>query len=200
MSNLPINNITWNDAALFCNWLSAREKLPSFYITDNNTIVGYNSASIGYRLPSEAEWEWLARYAKRSAPTQFVWGNQTTLPKAVGNLADESAKNNVAVYIPRYNDGYPELAPIASFPSDKAGLYDLVGNVSEWTHDVYSVDNTNETRNDPLGNAYNTGRSGHVVKGSSWRSGTLSELRSAYRLRAVGKADDRGFRIARYIY
>ena len=199
-SNLAINNITWNDAALFCNWLSIQEKLTPFYITDNRTILGYNPDSIGYRLPSEAEWEWLARYANRRVATQFIWGNQTMLPKNVGNLADESAKGNVAVYIPRYNDGYPKLAPIASFQRDNAGLHDLVGNVSEWMHDVYSVETTTDIRHNPLGNSYNTGRSGHVVKGSSWRSGTLSELRSAYRQRATDTADDRGFRIARYVY
>ena len=199
-SELALNNISWGDAALFCNQLSAQENLAAFYITNNNIVTGYIPDSIGYRLLSEAEWEWLARYANRSTPSQFVWGNQTTIPKDVGNLADESAKNNVAFYIPSYNDNYPKLAPVGSFRRDRAGLYDLVGNVSEWVHDVYSVENTAQRMRDPLGISHNTSQSGHVVKGSSWRSGTLSELRSAYRQRATGKADDRGFRIARYIY
>ena len=200
ISNLALNNVSWNDAALFCNRLSEQEKLPLFYITDNNIITGYDADSIGYRLPSEAEWEWLARYANRSASVQFIWGNQTTIPKNAANLADESAKNNVAVYIPRYNDGYPKLAPIGSFKQDRAGLYDLAGNVAEWVHDVYIVEDTASILRNPLGVSDNTGRSGHVVKGSSWRSGTLSELRSVYRRRAIGKADDIGFRIARYLY
>ncbi len=199
-SELAINNISWGEAALFCNDLSAQENLPPFYIADNNIVTGYNPSSIGYRLPSEAEWEWLARYANRSASTLFIWGNQTTLPKNVGNLADESAKNNVAFYIPNYNDGYPKLAPVGSFKQDRAGLHDLVGNLSEWVHDVYSVEIPSKPLRNPLGMANNTSQSGHVVKGSSWRSGTLSELRSAYRQRAVGKSDSIGFRIARYIY
>ena len=199
-SELALNNISWGDAALFCNQLSAQENLAAFYITNNNIVTGYTPNSIGYRLLSEAEWEWLARYANRSTLSQFIWGNQTTIPKNVGNLADESAKNNVAFYIPSYNDNYPKLAPVGSFRRDRAGLQDLVGNVSEWVHDVYSVENTTQRMRDPLGTLHNTSQSGHVVKGSSWRSGTLSELRSAYRQRATGKADDRGFRIARYIY
>ena len=199
-SALAVNNISWGEAALFCNNLSAREGLPPFYITNNNIVIGYNPNSIGYRLPSEAEWEWLARYANRSASTVFIWGNQTTLPKNVGNLADESAKNNVTSYIPNYNDGYPKLAPVGSFNRDRAGLHDLVGNLSEWVHDVYSVEIPSEPLRNPLGPTINTSQSGHVVKGSSWRSGTLSELRSAYRRRAVGKSDSIGFRIARYIY
>ena len=199
-SELAVNNISWGEAALFCNILSAQENLPPFYITNNNIVRGYNTNSTGYRLPSEAEWEWLARYANRSASTLFIWGNQTTLPKNVGNLADESAKNNVAFYIPNYNDGYPKLAPVGSFNRDRAGLYDLVGNLSEWVHDVYSVEMPSQPLQNPLGMANNTSQSGHVVKGSSWRSGTLSELRSAYRQRAVGKSDSIGFRIARYIY
>ena len=199
-SNLAVNNISWGEAALFCNALSAQENLPPFYVTNNNIVRSYNPDSIGYRLPSEAEWEWLARYANRSASTLFIWGNQTTIPKNVGNLADESAKNNVAFYIPNYNDGYPKLAPVGSFSRDRAGLHDLVGNLSEWVHDVYSVEISSEPLRNPLGIANNTSQSGHVVKGSSWRSGTLSELRSAYRQRAVGKSDSIGFRVARYIY
>lgn len=199
-SNLALSNVSWGDAARFCNWLSTQENLPHFYIDSGGGIAGYNPNSIGYRLLSEAEWEWLARYAKRSVPVRFIWGNQTTIPKGAGNLADESAKNNVAVYIPNYNDGYPRLAPVASFKQDRAGLHDLAGNVSEWVHDAYTVDNTKGVLSNPLGISNNTSYSGHVVKGSSWRSGTLSELRSAYRQRAADQADDRGFRIARYIY
>lgn len=199
-SNLALSNVSWGDAARFCNWLSTQENLPHFYIESGGGIAGYRPSSIGYRLLSEAEWEWLARYAKRSVPARFVWGNQTTIPKGAGNFADESAKTNVAVYIPHYNDGYPRLAPVASFKQDSAGLHDLAGNVSEWVHDTYTVDNAVGASSNPLGISNNTSYSGHVVKGSSWRSGTLSELRSSYRQRASDRADDRGFRIARYIY
>ena len=198
-SKLAVNNVAWGNAALFCNWLSAQEKLPYFYIASGNSITGYNPQSTGYRLLSEAEWEWLARYANRSIPAKFIWGNKTTIPKNAGNLADESAKQYVTKYIPNYNDGYPKLAPIGSFKRDQAGLYDLVGNVSEWVHDVYTVSKLDALTN-PLGVLNNTSYSGHVVKGSSWKSGTLTELRSAYRQRAMGPAQDRGFRIARYIY
>ena len=198
--NVALSNVSWREAALFCNWLSSQENLPHFYASDGNSIVGYNPNSIGYRLLSEAEWEWLARYAKRSAAVNFIWGNQATIPKGVGNFADESAKSNVAIYIPGYNDGYPRLAPVASFTQDSAGLYDMAGNVSEWVHDSYTVDSAAEVLINPLGSSHNTERSSHVVKGSSWRSGTLSELRSMYRQRASGQADDIGFRIARYIH
>ena len=197
-SGLAVSNITWNEAALFCNWLSEKENLPHFYLTNGNNITGYNPQSTGYRLPSEAEWEWLARHANRRTPSRFIWGNKATVPAGVGNLADESAKANVATYIPGYNDGHPKVAPPGSFKRDRAGLYDLLGNVSEWVHDAYAVDA--KIMGGPLGPSNNTGRSGHVVKGSSWRSGRLTELRSAYRQRAVGPADDRGFRVARYIY
>ena len=199
-SNVALNNVSWEDAALFCNWLSARENLERFYVNDGGRIVGYNPHSVGYRLLSEAEWEWLARYAKRGASVMFIWGNSTTIPKGAGNLADESAKKNVSVYIPGYNDGYPQLAPVASFKRDRAGLHDMAGNLSEWVHDVYATDQVEGVLSNPLGTLNNTGFAGHVVKGSSWRSGSLPELRSAYRQRATGRADNIGFRIARYIY
>ena len=198
-SNTAVNNVAWGNAALFCNWLSAQEKLPHFYLASGNRITGYDPQSTGYRLLSEAEWEWLARYAKRSVPTKFIWGNKTTIPKNAANLADESAKQYVTKYIPNYNDGYPKLAPVGSFKRDPAGLYDLAGNVSEWVHDVYTV-SKQDVLTDPLGISNNTSHSGHVVKGSSWKSGTLTELRSVYRQRALGAAADRGFRVARYIY
>lgn len=197
-SDNPVNNVTWSEAALFCNWLSEQEGLPYFYITKGDSITGYDPQSTGYRLLSEAEWEWLARYAHRNTSTRFIWGDQTTVPMGIGNLADESAKNSVVTYIPGYNDGYPKLAPVGSFKPDKAGLHDLAGNVSEWVHDAYTVDH--KAMSNPLGSLNNSGSDGHVVKGSSWKSGTLTELRSAYRQRATEPADDRGFRIARYIY
>ncbi len=199
-SDLPVSNLRWDQAAKFCNWLSVQEKLSPFYASNGNVIIGYNSDSDGYRLPSEAEWEWLARYAGRQSSVQFVWGKGNTIPKNIGNLADESAKNSVQTYIPNYNDGYVQLAAVGSFKQDAAGLYDLAGNVREWVHDAYSIDITTNVMNDPLGPLRNNSQSMHVVKGSSWKSGTLSELRSAYRQKANNPADDIGFRIARYVY
>ncbi len=194
---VPAGDVTWNEAAEFCNWLSAKEKLSPFYAVSGGRVTGFDPTADGYRLLSEAEWEWLARYAKRPESARFVWGNETVIPPRAANIADESAGQNVEFYVPNYNDGYAQAAPVGSLTPDAAGLYDMAGNVSEWVNDVYTLDQVKGIFTDPLGPQ--TGAE-HVVKGSSWRSGTLSSLRSSFREGVSGKRDDLGFRIGRYIY
>ena len=195
---LPAAAMRWIDAAMFCNWLSRREQLPVFYRIEQGLLRGINPRAPGYRLPTEAEWEWLARRAKRSARTVFPWGNEFRLPPKVGNIADESARGTTQFLVPNYTDGHAGLAPVGSFPPEASGLYDLTGNVSEWMHDTYSITTRSQDGAiDPLGPPPGDR---HVVKGSSWRSGNLSPLRAAYRDGLAEQRDDVGFRIARYVY
>ncbi|MDQ6988183.1 MAG: SUMF1/EgtB/PvdO family nonheme iron enzyme [Mariprofundaceae bacterium] len=197
--NNPVSSLSWIEAAQFCNWLSLREKLTPFYRIRNGQLHGANISADGYRLLSEAEWEWLARKAAKPTQSKFTWGDDTTIPANAGNIADESAKGKTTHYVPNYSDSHAGIAPIGSYPAEKTGLYDLTGNVSEWVHDVYSlippVGQTTES--EPLG--AQTGDT-HTVKGSNWRSGTVTELRASYREGAKTGRDDIGFRIARYVY
>ena len=194
----PVTGIGWNEAARFCNWLSAQEGLTPVYRFEGDRHAGSSAAADGYRLPTEAEWEWLARKAGRDRQTRFPWGDDARVPARSGNLADESARGRVPVYIPRYDDGFAGVAEIGRFGANAAGLHDLAGNASEWVHDVYDVQppRTGRTETDPMDTR--TGR-WHTVKGSSWRSGTLSELRAAWRAGSDAARDDLGFRVARYV-
>ncbi len=194
----PVTGVTWEDAARFCNWLSRQEGLAPVYQFEAGRHVGSRADADGYRLPTEAEWEWLARKAGRRVQTRFPWGDETRVPEGSGNLADESAKGTVPVYIPRYHDGAARLTDVGIFAANASGLHDLAGNASEWTHDPYDLRPPPEGRveTDPL-EAGPGGR--HTIKGSNWRSGELGELRAAYRAGSRDPNPDLGFRIVRYL-
>jgi formylglycine-generating enzyme required for sulfatase activity len=193
----PAVQVTWEQAALFCNWLSAKESLPPVYIKKGNRLVAAEPVGTGYRLPTEAEWEYCARFAKNQASIKYPWGNRFPPTTPSGNYADTSGKNLLPAYIQDYNDGYPVTAPVAKFKANDLGLYDLGGNVAEWCHDFYTIYtyNTNKADIDPSGPP--EGKH-HVVRGSSWKYASISKLRLAYRDYSDGKRPDLGFRVCRY--
>ena len=87
-------------------------------------------------------------------------------------------------------------SPIGTFPPSPLGIYDLGGNVAEWVNDRYSVASASgQTLIDPLGPAEGQY---HVIRGSSWRQSSISELRLAYRDFGDRGRLDVGFRIARF--
>jgi len=196
--NLPVTNISWNEAALYCNWLSRKEGLSLFYKVKNGRVAGFILKSEGYRMPTESEWTWSARStdSKKSPNLVFPWGNKMPLIKGSGNYADESYKGSSS-YIPNYRDGFPERSPVGSFKANKRGIYDMGGNVSEFVNDFYSImNNSDKTYIDLTGPA--RGR-GHVVKGSNWGSSNLTELRYSYRDESSQGDNETGFRIARWL-
>lgn len=196
-SRLPQTNITWEQAALFSNWLSQQEALSEFYVVRNGKVVGFNQNALGYRLPTEAEWEWLAKKAKRAQSTTYVWGNQTRIPTQSGNFADESAKANQLIFLKDYDDKNANVSEVGSFKADRNGLYDLAGNVSEWVHDYYAtaIPDTDIVHMNYMGASRGTQ---HVVKGGNYTSGRLRELRGAFREVGESAKPTIGFRIARY--
>ncbi|UTW55662.1 SUMF1/EgtB/PvdO family nonheme iron enzyme [Kordiimonas sp. SCSIO 12610] len=198
-NNMPATNVSWIEAAQFCNWLSEQERLTPFYTIRSGQVVGYDPYADGYRLPTETEWEWLARKARRQQKTSFTWGTRTTITKASGNLADESAKGSAPKYIPNYTDGYAALAPVGSFPAEASGLHDMSGNVREWVNDRYAL-NVPPKGSVAVNHFGPPAGDGHVVKGSSYKSANLTNLRAASRQKEGVSADDIGFRVVRYVY
>jgi formylglycine-generating enzyme required for sulfatase activity len=196
--NKPVTNISWLEAAQFCNWLSQKEGLTPVYQIKNNQLMGINKSD-GYRLLTEAEWEWLARKSGKKQQSTFVWGDDLVIPKNATNIADESANGHVDILVSKYNDNYPNAAPVKSFAQETSGLYDQAGNVSEWTHDSYSIapPKSGKVFIDPFDLSRTSSR---VVKGANWRSGSITELRPSFREGLTTSRDDLGFRIARYVY
>lgn len=111
----PAESISWYDAIIFCNLLSSRMGLRECYsITKNGTNVEYIDGADGYRLPSEAEWE----YACRAGSTKARYGTLDNISWYKGNSNGETQE-------------------VGKKEPNEWGLYDMLGNVWEWCWDIY---------------------------------------------------------------
>ncbi|MEX1031998.1 MAG: PEGA domain-containing protein [Cellvibrionaceae bacterium] len=193
----PVVNVSWQRAALYCNWLSEQEGLPLFYELEEGVVSGVNPQATGYRLPTEAEWAWAARY-QDGEMLKYAWGPELQPSANSANFADRSAAQLVGYVQPGYDDGYPASAPVGSFPANAKGLYDLDGNVAEWVNDYYeiAVSLSQTAEQDPLGPATGSYR---VIRGSSWAHGSVTELRLSFRDYGEEARNYVGFRVARFV-
>jgi len=197
----PVVNVSWDDAARYCNWLSKQQGLPMAYREEGEIMLAVSPMTSGYRLPTEAEWAWVARMLGSDKEQRYPWqGGFPPITKG-GNYADARIADTLADVVPNYDDGYRGTAPVGSFPAWPQGpignFYDLGGNVAEWTHDIYALypGESRQLVTDPVGPV--SGKH-HVIRGASWRHGSITELRLSYRDYSSKPRYDLGFRIARY--
>jgi formylglycine-generating enzyme required for sulfatase activity len=195
--NQPVVNMSWDDAARYCNWLSKEDGLPAAYRESGGKMVPVMPLNSGYRLPTEAEWVYVARKLGRQDMARYPWTGSFPPGGKPGNFADASIADTLANVVPDYNDGFRGSAPVGSFAARPTGFYDLGGNVAEWMHDFYAVypGMAQQLVTDPVGPAMGDH---HVVRDSSWRQGSIGELRLSYRDYSRVPRSDLGFRIARY--
>ncbi len=133
--DLPVECVSWLDAVRFCNALSERAGLtPPYTATPDRDVLSWDVTADAFRLPTEAEWEYAARGGLDRK--EYVWGDEQTPHKKQlanvwqGQFPQENTKE----------DGFVGTAPIASFPANGYGLYDMAGNVWEWCADWYRPD------------------------------------------------------------
>jgi formylglycine-generating enzyme required for sulfatase activity len=192
----PVVAVSWQEAAAYCNWLSQQDGLPAAYESKGGRLVAVQPMNTGYRLPTEAEWEWVARANRDGSLRKYPWGDSLPVPAGAGNLGDRMAQPLLQTIIEGYDDGNPAAAPVGSYAPNALGFYDVAGNVAEWTSDLYTVQpSAAAAAVDPL--AVGGGKL-YVIRGSSWRHATVTELRAAFRDYGEGGRDDVGLRIARY--
>lgn len=193
----PAVRVSWEDAVRYCNWLSERAGLPAAYELRDGTWRGVEPMTTGYRLPSEAEWAYVARQAGPEKGLKYPWGSSLPIAPGSGNYGDTSARLFLKGALPDYSDGFAVTAPVESFAPNAFGLYNLGGNVAEWVHDLYDIRSAfdAEVPRDPLGP--DEGEF-HVIRGSSFLHSTITELRLSFRDYGKEPRPDVGFRIARY--
>ncbi|MCM1190674.1 MAG: SUMF1/EgtB/PvdO family nonheme iron enzyme [bacterium] len=182
--DLPVENISWLDAVAFCNAKSEAEGLTSVYRIDEESITWDRTAN-GYRLPTEAEWEYACR-----AGTATPFNTETSISADECNYYGHYPYDIEQNYFTQGNlDTKPgqyrqTTVAVGSFAPNGYGLYDMHGNVSEWVWDYYGAYGTEE-QTDPTGAASGTLR---VYWGGGWND-FAKNMRSAYR---ATFAEDKG--------
>jgi formylglycine-generating enzyme required for sulfatase activity len=191
----PVASISWDEAAEYCNWLSELEGLPQVYEKRDGKFFIKKPVPPGYRLPTEAEWEYAARFVSPGKVQRFAWGDALPVAAHAGNVAGMETKGLLEEMIDGYRDEYPAVAPTGKFTPSPLGLHDMGGNVSEWTNDYYLSFVDANAATDPLGPEPTAQ---HVVRGANWRSASVGHLRFAFRDSNEDGNDTIGFRLARY--
>ena len=181
--DLPVDRVGWYAALEYCNALSRKEGLTPVYSV-RGLRTTWNRNADGYRLPTEAEWEYACRAGTVSP---FSTGDNITTDQA--NYDGNYSYNNHAK-----GEYRQRTTPVRSFAPNQWGLYDMHGNVFEWCWDWFGA-YSGEAKTDPAGAGFGTYR---VLRGGSWNS-FGQYLRSAYRYYYDPSHGDPsiGFRLAR---
>jgi sulfatase modifying factor 1 len=173
----PVIHVSWYDAINYCNWLSKKEGFNPCYTITGKTVT-CNFKANGYRLPTEAEWEYAARGGHASREYTFCGSHDA------GEAGWYSKNSGRATH------------PVCRCKSNELGLYDMSGNVWEWCWDYYSSTYYNHSPEiDPRGPENGNHR---VLRGGSWYNGNRYIRVTARGYSSPHETTDYfGFRLAR---
>ena len=178
----PVTGVSSEDANGFCKWLTKRE-----------TAEGKLPKGAVYRLPTDEEWSRAVGLPAEQGATpaekrekngvDFPWGTDFPPKGKVGNYADTAFRgkfpNATVKGMEDFTDGFATTSPVASFPANALGLYDMGGNVWQWCEDWFDTDQKRR-----------------VLRGASWQNGTRGVLLSSHRTDRppATRGNDFGFR------
>jgi formylglycine-generating enzyme required for sulfatase activity len=119
----PVSRVTWEEAAEFCNWLSAQEGLPPAYqARDGGSFVLTQPVTNGFRLPTEAEWEYVARAASTGKPLKYPWGAELPVVSGTANIGGAEAAELLGAVVDGHRDEFPAASGAGAVPAQSARL------------------------------------------------------------------------------
>ena len=192
-NNQPVVLVSWYDAVTYANWLSERDGLEEAYRISDTEVI-WIASNNGWRLPTEAEWEYAARGGRNARDTKYAGFDEEREIYRYANFAD--ASTDFSWSDTSQNDGYTYTAPVGRYQPNELGLYDMSGNVWEWCWDWYYASYYEDSiTNNPNGPGSGTYR---VLRGGCWYCyASYTRVANRFRIPPSYRYLNYGFRLVR---